>query len=36
MLNRREEMTYGALFNNTECVDALEVSALSSPASHNQ
>lgn len=29
-------MTYGALFNNTECVDALEVSVLSSPTSPNQ
>lgn len=36
MLNGRGEMTYCALFNNTECIDALEVSALSGPASHNQ
>ncbi len=36
MLNRQGEMTYCALFNNTEYIDALEVSALSSPASHNQ
>lgn len=36
MLNRQGEMTYCALFNNTECIDALEVSALSSPVSRNQ
>lgn len=33
MLNRQREMTYCALFNNTVCIDALEVTVLSSPAS---
>lgn len=36
MLNRRGEISYCALFKHTECIDALEVTALSSPASHNQ
>lgn len=36
MFNRREEMSYCALFNNMEFIDTLEVSVLSSPASHNQ
>lgn len=30
------KMTYCVLSNNTECIDALEVSALCSPAFHDQ